>query len=67
MNPKRRRILIEIESAEPLRGRIGLAGAAFRPFVGWLGLLSTVQVAIEDSANPRTDVPGPRNPGGRNS
>jgi len=38
--------------APELRGTVRMAGGPDQPFMGWLGLLSALQVAVE-AANPQ--------------
>jgi hypothetical protein len=42
------RLTVEIDSAEPLTGRIGMPGEPMRRFSGWLGLATHLQLFVSD-------------------
>lgn len=54
------RILLEVDSTEPLQGRLRPDGSAARPFAGWLGLMDALReiLGLARTEQPET-TPGP--------
>jgi hypothetical protein len=46
------RIVLEVDSSEPLQGRVFADGAQARAFAGWLGLMDALRQAL---GLPRAD------------
>jgi hypothetical protein len=57
-SPTEARVLIEVESHEPLSGRAGFEGAATEPFSGWMGLSALLdRLLTRAGENDEGDTP----------
>ncbi len=56
------RIVLEVDSSEPLQGRLLPDGGTAWPFAGWLGLMDALRhiLGLEHTEQPETTTPSTR-------